>query len=172
MAWLTGSLCRVFDRLLVATSYIAGIITVFMMLIITYDVVLRYFFNSPTMWVSDISTLGIPFITMLAAAWALQRESHIKIDLVLQHLNNRRAAFLQIINSIVALLVCLIFLWQGFEVTYEAYLWDEQLFRNLVIPKVYLLWIFPVGALLLCIQFIRRISFFFNEFRNNKAKSE
>lgn len=160
---------QIFDSVLEATGYLTGLITIIMMLIIGYDVVLRYFFNRPTMWVSDISTLGIPFITMLAAAWALKRESHIKIDLVLQRLSRRHAAFLEAFNSVIALLACIIFLWQGLEVTYEAYQWEEKLFRNLVIPKVYLLWIFPAGTFLLCVQFIRRIIALYAEYLSLKS---
>ena len=172
MPRILNSLMQVYDRLLTITGYLAGLIIFLMMLIISYDVILRYFFNRPTMWVSDISTLGIPFVTLLAAAWALRKESHIKIDIVVQRISPRRSALLQIVNSIIALLACIVFFWQGLEVLFEAYQWDEQLFRNLVIPKVYLLWVFPFGALLLCIQMVRRIFHFYSEFKKLKVAGD
>lgn len=152
----TGRLGKAFDGLLTSTAYVSGGICVAVMLIVTYDVIMRYFFTRPTTWVTDISTLGIPFVTLLAAAWTLKREMHIKIDIVQQMLKKRSRAMLEAIASLLALLACVVFFWQGCVVTWEAYREGEALYRSLIIPKFLVLWPFPFGALLLCIQFVRR----------------
>jgi TRAP-type C4-dicarboxylate transport system permease small subunit len=152
----TGRLGSAFDRLLTATAYVSGGICVAAMLIVTYDVIMRYFFTRPTKWVTDISTLCIPFVTLLAAAWTLKRDMHIKIDIVQQMLKKRSRAMLEVIASILALLASVVFLWQSSVVTWETYREGEALYRTLIIPKFLVLWPFPFGALLLCIQFVRR----------------
>ncbi|MBN1102217.1 MAG: TRAP transporter small permease [Deltaproteobacteria bacterium] len=146
-----------FDAFLSLTGYLAGLITVFMMIIVTIEVVMRYFFNRPSQWVIDIATLGIPFITLLAVAWVLRENKHVTIDIVYQWVSPRKRAKVELITSVVTFLACILFLYQSWVIFYEAYEWKEELFRSIVIPKTYVLWPFPFGALLLCIQFVRRI---------------
>ena len=64
---------------------------------------------------------------------------------------------LDVATSIVIFLACALFLYQAWVIFYEAYEWKENLFRSIIIPKIYVLWPFPLGAFLLCIQVLRCI---------------
>lgn len=154
-----------FDAALTLTGYLSGSITIFMMVIVTFEVVMRYFFNRPSLWVIDIASLGIPFITLLGAAWVLREDKHVKIDFVYLLISPGKRALLDVVTTVVTFLACVLFLYQAWVVFYTAYEWKENLFRSIVIPKTYVLWPFPLGALLLCIQFVRRIRKNIDEYR-------
>ncbi|MFS8087078.1 MAG: TRAP transporter small permease subunit [Acidobacteriota bacterium] len=57
--------------------------------LIAYEVVMRYVFNRPTIWVHDltITLCGICFV--FGGAYALQRNEHIRITTVVDHLSLR-----------------------------------------------------------------------------------
>jgi TRAP-type C4-dicarboxylate transport system permease small subunit len=50
--------------------------------IMTYEVVMRYFFERPTLWVNEMSLWIGGFIYLLAALYVLQQRGHIRITLL------------------------------------------------------------------------------------------
>ncbi len=53
---------------------------------LTYEVVARYFFNAPTIWAEELSRLAQVWATWLAAAWTLRSRRLIAVGLVYQRL--------------------------------------------------------------------------------------
>jgi TRAP-type mannitol/chloroaromatic compound transport system permease small subunit len=51
----SGGLSKIFDRIITWVAYVSGWIIIIMMLSISYEVVMRYFFRAPTAWVVDFS---------------------------------------------------------------------------------------------------------------------
>ncbi|HZS67475.1 MAG TPA: TRAP transporter small permease subunit [Burkholderiales bacterium] len=51
-----------------------------LVLIVTYEVVMRYAFNAPTIWVFDATYMLYGTIFMLGAAYALHKGAHIRTD--------------------------------------------------------------------------------------------
>lgn len=147
---------KLFDRFLELTGLISGIICAGIMFSLCYEVIARKLFRHPTIWALDVSSLGLLFATLIAAAWVLKHEGHVKVDVLLLRLNPRIQAVVNCFTSLVCLLACLVFLWQGAEATYTAYKEEELLYRSLVVPRFLYLWAFPLCFLLLCIQFARR----------------
>ncbi|MFC1979576.1 TRAP transporter small permease [Chloroflexota bacterium] len=159
-----------FDMVLSGTGYFAGMVCAVMALIVSYEAVMRYFFNRPTRWVTDVSTLGLLFITLLGAAWVLRREGHVSIDFLTMRLGTTARGALATLVSLLSLLACALLLWQGAQATWEAYQNSETLHRFLIIPKHLVLWVFPFGALLLCIQFARRTRAHMRTFVTSRRK--
>ena len=51
-----------------------------LVLAVSYEVVARYFFNAPTIWVFDVTYMLYAAIFMLGAAYALHKGAHIRTD--------------------------------------------------------------------------------------------
>jgi TRAP-type mannitol/chloroaromatic compound transport system permease small subunit len=51
-----------------------------MVLAVSYEVVARYFFHAPTIWVYDVTYMLYGTIFMLGAAYALHKGAHIRTD--------------------------------------------------------------------------------------------
>jgi len=152
-----GRLTKIFDYTLKGTAYFSGGLIIILMLSISYEVVMRYFFNSPTSWAIDFSGYMQYAIVMLGAAWVLKRNGHTKIDLLSAQLKGKKQTILNAITSSIGLLTCTVFFWEGLTATWQAYQRHEFLYREIEIPVAPLFVIFPISFLLLCIQFAREI---------------
>jgi len=126
-------------------------------LILTYEVVMRYFLKIPTIWEVETAVyLGI-LATFLGAAYGLKDGAHINIDLVTRTLPAGIQRKLQAVTSVLSLLFCLYVAYKGWELFWEAYskgwksdsLWGPPL----AIPYFFL----PLGLTLLSLQFIIQI---------------
>jgi len=152
-----GTLSKIFDNVLTVTAYLSGFIIVLMMLSISYEVVMRYFFTAPTIWVIDFSGYMQHALVLLGAAWVLKNGGHAKIDIVLNRFKGKQRTILYIVISFIGLVACAIFFWKGLEATWAAHQRGDFLYRDVEIPKALLLAFFPLGLFLLCIQFAREI---------------
>jgi tripartite ATP-independent transporter DctM subunit len=83
-----------------------------MVLIISYEVISRYLFNSPTSWVTEYSLYLFVGVSFLAAGYAHVEESHIRVEMLVERLPEKiRSTFLQV-SAWVGLLFTILAAWQ------------------------------------------------------------
>ncbi|MFC2122158.1 TRAP transporter small permease [Bacteroidota bacterium] len=145
-----------FDRLLTYFSVVGMSLIAGMMLLVVAKVAMRYFFNSPIVWVIDIAEYAMLFITFLGTAWLLKKEGHVIMDLLLDRLNHRSRHMAVVITSVVAATTCFVITWYGVVVGLDWYNINYFYQGALDIPAFYLEAVIPVGMLLVSIQFLRR----------------
>lgn len=71
-----------FDILALVLSRVAMIGTVLLVLVMFYEVVSRYLFESPTLWANEMSLWMASFLFLLAGLYAMQQRSHIRIYII------------------------------------------------------------------------------------------
>jgi len=162
----------IFDRLLKILAVIAGCIIVIMTVMICASVIMRYFFRMPLGWSIEISEYMLFFIAFLGAAWLLKNDGHVKIDLLTNNLPLLPQIFFKIWTSFLSAFICLVITYYGTISTIDHFHRGIPVIQALAIPKYLLLWVIPVGTLLLLIQSIRDISSNINEFRALFKKQE
>ena len=113
---LSKSLERLFDRILSLFMALACIILCLVMLSIGLEVVLRYFFDRPQVWVIELSEYALLYITFLGAAWVLKADGHVTVDLFTALLNSRVRAICSLVSFIVCVLVSLVLVVYGARV--------------------------------------------------------
>ena len=84
----------------------AGALIPLMMLVICGDVLMRYFFNRPMTWVLETAEYMLLWMTFLGAIWLLEKEGHVRMDLVLNRLKPENQALLNAITSILGVIAC------------------------------------------------------------------
>ena len=106
---------RFFDRFCVihdALTRIAAVLAaVGLMCIVTfyvYEVVTRYFFNSPTAWVSDFVSYTLAISVFLALPKVTKDKGHVAVTIVVDMLSKRFAANIHTLVSVVGF-ICLAF---------------------------------------------------------------
>ena len=77
------------DRLVRAVAYTSLILYPALVLCTVYEVVARYVFHAPTIWAFDITFMLHGSLFMLTGAYALQKKSHIRIDVLSTRLPDR-----------------------------------------------------------------------------------
>src|SRR4030066_1059734 len=91
---------RYFDLLNSVTAGIGAMMVIFMMLAISYSVMMRYLLNRPVAWIVEISSYLMLYITFLGTAWLLRRDGHVEIDLFTSHLSPKTKAAFKSLTSI------------------------------------------------------------------------
>jgi len=146
----------VFDNILNIMAAIGMIILIFMMLVVCYEVVTRYFFGRGTVWVIEFSEYALLYITFLGTAWVLRREGHVEMDLITIRLNQNTQIIVKGVVSVLSALLCLAFTWFGAVVALDHLRRGMQQPTLVAPPDFPLLVVIPIGFFLLFIQFLRR----------------
>jgi len=71
-----------FDRLVVAISRVAMVLVALIVAIMFYEVVMRYVFVNPTLWVNEMSLWVAGMVYLLAGLYVMQQRGHIRIFIV------------------------------------------------------------------------------------------
>jgi TRAP-type C4-dicarboxylate transport system permease small subunit len=162
----------IFDLILNVLATIAACLIGAICVIVTVEVVARYFFNRPQEWVLETTEYSLLWITFLASAWVLRNEQHVKIDIVVNTLKIKGQALLNSVTSFLSSIVCLIIFTYGAIVNWDYYHKDIIIPKTLQLPKSPLMAIITIGALLLSIQFMRRANAFLSVWREAKKKQK
>jgi TRAP-type C4-dicarboxylate transport system permease small subunit len=79
----------IYDRLCDGCYGVASWMMLGIALIITYEILVRYFFNCPTIWVADFTDYIMLYSTFFVGALLLKREGHVRLTVVYEHLSPR-----------------------------------------------------------------------------------
>ena len=63
----------IFDSIMSSLYVLAGVLVIFVMLAVSFDVTMRYFLGNPQGWVLTITEVMLLYITFLGTAWLLKR---------------------------------------------------------------------------------------------------
>ncbi len=156
---------RIYDRSEAVLAIVAGALLIFLGLATVYEVIMRYFLNSPTIWTVEISRFTLVYITFLGAAWVLKQEGHVKVDIVLNQLNPRTQSLLNVITSVISAIVCLIVTWYAVKVTVDSFQIGYRMDTVLRTPQYIVLAIIPVGTFFFFVRFLKRARGYLIEWR-------
>jgi TRAP-type C4-dicarboxylate transport system permease small subunit len=146
---------KAYDRLCYVCVNISTWIMLGMAFSITYEVVARYFFSSPTKWVNDFTDYAMLYTTLFVSAWLLKNGDHVCLTTVLDRLSPRSRGVMEVINSFIGAIICSFITWYGAVETWDTIKNNIAFPRAIPIPKYYIVWVIPFGFLLLSIQFVR-----------------
>jgi TRAP-type C4-dicarboxylate transport system permease small subunit len=153
-----GLLVRGFTACCEAMMRLAEILILFVMVIITGEVAARYIFNSPTLWVIDVSRYCLVYIAFLAAPVLLLKNLHINVDLVLTHVGARMRTLLSLASQILCSVAFLTLFVISLVTTWDHYARGIRVIDPIEIPKFIPLAIIPIGALALLGASVVRIA--------------
>ncbi len=104
------------DRFSALTGRTTAWLALVMVLVTCIVVVLRYVFDLGFIWLQESVTWMHAVVFMLGAAYALQRDEHVRVDVFYRELGERRRAIVDILGVLVFLLpLCLYFGWSAWD---------------------------------------------------------
>ena len=163
---MLNKMVRLLDRILNFMAFLAGILLVFCMLSISLGVLSRYLLGWPISWIIEINEYTLLYITFLVAAWTLREDGHVKVDIVLNLLPNRKKILLSLFNSFIGLIVTLIITYYGALVSVDLLLRGVYNPTLLSFPKGPLVAIITIGTFFVALQFLRNIISEWLKFKN------
>lgn len=104
-----------------ATGYVTAAMLFGMLLIICYDVMMRYVFNEPTIWVTDLSTYALIAISFMGLAYVLDKNGHIRVELLIANVSGPLRARLELVTGWIGVLFVFVATWQVVIMAYDSY---------------------------------------------------
>jgi len=129
---------------------------VIIMLIQVMDVVLRYVFNNPTIWAMDTNIMLFTGTSMLAGAYALLHDTHVRLDIFYRNLRRRPKAILDMITGLLAMTAICFVIWKGSESLLWAIKMNLHSHSHWAPPLWPVKLCLPLGGVFLLLQFISR----------------
>ena len=146
---------NIFDRILSLLMALACLILALVTLSVCLEVVLRYFFNRPQIWVIEFSEYALLYITFLGAAWVLKSDGHVTVDLAFSLMTLKARAICSLASFMICFFVSTVLVIYGSRVTWSYYVKGLYNPTVLEIPTSTILIVIPIGGLTLLIQSIR-----------------
>ncbi|MFW6081404.1 MAG: TRAP transporter small permease subunit [Desulfosalsimonas sp.] len=126
-------------------------------LLILLQVFLRYVFNSPTVWASELSQMLFGAYAVLAGGHILRTGGHVNVDIIYSRLSGRQRAFFDILTSVVFFLFCGMLLVYGGSMAMDS-LARMETSGSAWDPPVYPLRLtIPLAAVLLLLQGLAKL---------------
>ena len=127
-----------------------------MIAVLIYEVVLRYVFESPTIWAHETAQwlYGVHFI--LLGGFVLIYGAHVKMDILYSRWSARTKARVDSVTAILILFFLAAFLWQAIGGAYHSFTIREVSFSAWHPPIWIFKCFFPTGVFLILLQVIAR----------------
>jgi TRAP-type mannitol/chloroaromatic compound transport system permease small subunit len=145
---------RHIDRFSDLTGRLFALTQIFLVVTITYEVVMRYFFRAPTVWVFESSSMANGSSFMLACGYALYKGAHVRTDIFWDKFSERRKGFIDLVSYLVLFFPTMIFLMAvGVDGAWHSYITGERsqesIWRAIMWPFRSAI---PLAALLFMVQ--------------------
>lgn len=106
------TLARAIDALNAALGRICAWVPVLLVIGTTVVVILRYGFNTGAIALQEAVMYGHALVFMGAAAWALQRGAHVRVDIFYQRFSTRTQTIMNMLGTVILLMpVCGFLAW-------------------------------------------------------------
>jgi len=127
---MTGRSVGVIDKISIATGRAASWLTLAMVLMSFLIVVLRYAFDTGIIWMQESLTWMHAAVFMLGAAYTLQREEHVRVDIFYRKMSEQQRAWVNLLGVLVFIFpMCAFFVYESID--YVAASWSlREVSRN------------------------------------------
>lgn len=151
------SFSRGVDRLNAWAGKFACLCMLALIAALVYEVSVRYFFNSPTVWVNETSQYLFGIFFLVGGGYTLMHKGHVRVDIVLLALSKRTRRIMGIICYALSFLYLCILLYISMEKAWESIVYMEVL-DSIWKPYTFPVLIFvPIGVFLIQLQMISMI---------------
>lgn len=123
-----------------------------------YEVIARYVFNSPTNWAHESMFLMFGMQYLLSGGYALKVDAHVRVDVIYGMLSDRAKVITDIITSISFFIFTIALLWTGWIFFMDSWAVWEVSFTEWQIQYWPVKFAIPLGAALLLLQGLSRLS--------------
>ncbi len=128
---------------------------VLIMLITVYDVAMRYFLGTPTLWAFSVVKQLYALQFMILAGFGLLHKQHITVDVFTENLKPRRQALLSILSYVIFFVPFIaMLLWTSWEFAARSWASGETTWGVVALPVYPIKTVIVVSAVLLLLQAI------------------
>jgi len=129
----------------------------FFFVLLLMEVILRYFFNSPTVWANELAQMLFGAYAILAGGYILRTGGHVNVDILYSRLSRKQKAVLDIVTSSLFFLFCGMLLVYGGSLAWDSLARFEHSQSAWNPPLYPAKLMIPLAALLLMLQGLAKL---------------
>ena len=137
---------------------------------VAYEVLMRYVFNSPTVWSFEISGYLYLVLVLLGVSHVHRIDKHINIEFIGTRLSMKAAAWNRLFGSILGLFFCALVVWQGGEYAIAGFHYRSA--SILAAPLFPTMVTIPIGFFFWGLQYLVKIGEAIQTLRGSKMKPD
>lgn len=141
-----------------ASQFVGAALTGIMLLMICYDVLMRYAFNAPTDWANEMSGYALAGIAFLGLAHAQAAGAHVRVDLLVERLSPGARSLAGRVASWAVLWFVAVFLWQAVVMVVSSYGYGTRSYGILNTPVWIPQTIMALGLALMSVVVLAQIA--------------
>jgi len=127
-------------------------VTLILMLVVVYDVTMRYVFTQPTIWGFEVAEWLLSIMALLGGGYCFLHGGHVKVDILYMRFSPRVKAILDLVTYLGVFVVCIVLLKYGGELAWKSLI-CQQTSGTMWDPPVWpIRMLCPIGAGLIFFQ--------------------
>jgi TRAP-type mannitol/chloroaromatic compound transport system permease small subunit len=140
------------DRINEQTGKVVSYLILFLVGVILYEILVRYLFNSPTIWAHETSQMIYGAYVILLGGYVLQRGGHVNVDILYHRFKPRTRAIIDLFTWLLFFYFCGLLLWKGGEMAWDSFKVLETEPTAFAPPVYPIKMMIPLGALIILLQ--------------------
>ncbi|AGT32403.1 hypothetical protein M493_10710 [Geobacillus genomosp. 3] len=136
---------------------LAGLFLIVGLCLIVFEVIMRYIFNSPTTWTTEVSTVMVTWGILLGLSVALRDKHHICVDLFYVIVPKSLRKVIDYFAGVIGILFCLFYTIGGTMIVLQTWR-TGQLSMETGVPMWIYYMVIPFSGLLLTVRFIGQLN--------------
>ena len=109
-----------YDKIVKYSGYLASALFIAIGFIVSYEVIMRYLFNSPTIWVNEVSRFLQIWATYLALTYSFHKKDFIRITVIYDRLNENGKKLLDFISFVFIIIFSSFVVYYGWLIAYDS----------------------------------------------------
>lgn len=149
-------------------SYACGLVFALMVVIGTYQIVARYFFNRPSTVSEELLTYSFTWMALLASAYVFGKRDHMRMGFIADQITGTPRKILEVlIELLIIAMVCGIMIFGGFSI---MDLTMTQKTASLGVPMGVIYTIIPISGILILVYGIMNIIDIVNDVKHEQRE--
>lgn len=140
-----------------AAVTIAEAALVLLMGITVYAVIARYFFRSPSIYATEVSTYLLLVVAWCSVGWTHHVKRHVSMEALNETLKPRWRSFADGVSQLTILIFCSVLIWSGSKIVLTAIARNYRSGSLLKFPLWVAYVMIPLGAVLLALIALARL---------------
>lgn len=137
---------------------LASWISLFLVSILLFEVVMRYWFNSPTAWGHELSTMLFGALGILTGTYTLKNKAHVRSEVIYGLMPKGLQNFCDLLVNVLILIAFLIFFQMAVGFAADSWAMREVSAKSTWQPVLYpIKTVIPIGVGLLILQTLAEI---------------
>lgn len=143
---------RFIDRLNEYAGKAVSFLILPMLVIILYEILVRYAFNSPTIWAHELSQMIFGVYVILLGGYLQVHDGHVNVELFYNKFSARQRALIDLFTWLVFFAFAAVLMYKGGQIAWDSFKFRETEPTSFAPPIYPVKMIIPLGAFLLFLQ--------------------